>query len=253
MDSGLVRELRAAGCVFAEDEARVLRASARDDATLAAMLARRVGGEPLEHVVGWTDVDGLRLEVGAGVFVPRRRTVHVARVAASVAPQRGSVLDLCCGAGPVAALLATARPDLLLHAADVDPGAVGWARRNLLHRGVQVHLGDLFGALPEHLAGRFDVVVANAPYVPSGDLATMPVEARDHEPRAALDGGDDGAALHRRIALEADPWLRPGGSIVVETGGPTTAATSEAMRAAGWRTTVLLDDDLRATAVVASR
>src|SRR5262245_59423927 len=116
--SGIVNRLRAAGCVFAEDEARLLISTARTPGHLAAMVDRRVAGLPLEHVLGWAEFCGLRIAVDPGVFVPRRRTeflvsqaVALARQAASAGPaaqHRTVVVDLCCGSGALGVALATA-------------------------------------------------------------------------------------------------------------------------------------------------
>ncbi|WP_207453970.1 putative protein N(5)-glutamine methyltransferase [Desertivibrio insolitus] len=210
----LVARLRAAGCVFAEEEADVLAASARDADELEALAARRVSGEPLEHVVGWAEFCGLRLEVDPGVFVPRRRTEQLARAAALMTRPGAIVVDLCCGSGAVGAAMRSLVPGLVLHAADVDAAAVACARRNL--PGAEVHEGDLFDALPATLTRRVDTLVANVPYVPSDAIATLPPEAREHEPHATLDGGPDGLDLLRRVATGAPRWLADGGSVLME-------------------------------------
>ena len=242
--TGLVARLRAAGCVFAEDEARLLHGTARTPAELAAMTERRVAGHPLEHVLGWAEFAGLRVEVGHGVFVPRRRTEFlVERAAAAVAaaratpavPRRGPavLLDLCCGSGAVgAAVLAALGGRGELYAADLDPAAVDCARRNLAAVGGLVYEGDLFAALPGELRGRVDLLTANVPYVPSGELALLPSEARDFEPGAALDGGPDGLALLRRVAAEAPDWLAPGGSLLTETSAHQSEAAARLLEAA---------------------
>ena len=136
-----------------------------------------------------------------------------------------------------------------VHASDVDSRAVACARRNLDGIGT-VHEGDLTDALPDHLTGRVDILVVNAPYVPSDEIAMMPPEARDHEPRVALDGGADGVDIHRRIAEQAPPWLRPGGHLVIETSRRQAPHTVEAMELHGFDTRVVRSDDLDATAVV---
>jgi release factor glutamine methyltransferase len=136
-------------------------------------------------------------------------------------------------------------------AGDLDPACVACARRNLPPDRV-VH-GDLFDGLPDDLRGRVDVVTANAPYVPSAAIATMPAEAREHEPRLALDGGADGVALHRRIAAAAPDWLRSGGRLVIETSDRQAPLTVAACRDAGLTAGVVTDEDLDATAVVATR
>ncbi|WP_369206511.1 putative protein N(5)-glutamine methyltransferase, partial [Streptomyces sp. PU-14G] len=185
-EADLVARLRTAGCVFAEDEARLLRETARDGAELDAMAARRIAGHPLEHVLGWAQFADLRVAVEPGVFVPRRRTEFLVRCAADAAPTGTPplVVDLCCGTGAVgAAVCAALSVRGELHAADIDPAAVRCARRNLARAGGHVHQGDLFAALPTALRGRVHVLTANVPYVPTDEIPLLPPEARDHEPR----------------------------------------------------------------------
>jgi release factor glutamine methyltransferase len=196
------------------------------------MVARRVAGEPLEQVLGWAELAGLRVVVKPGVFVPRRRTAHLVELTLALLDgiEAPVVVDLCCGTGAIAVAVHAARPDAVVHASDLDPRAVHCARRNLDGIGT-VHEGDLTDALPVDLVGRVDVLVVNAPYVPTDEIALMPAEARDHEPRLALDGGPDGVDVHRRVAEQASRWLRPGGHLVIETSrlqaGLTLAAVTE--------------------------
>lgn len=225
---GLVERLRAAGCVLAEDEAALLLASTDDAAELERRARRRIDGEPLEQVLGWAAFMGLRLQLEPGVFVPRHRSEALVREAAALVPAGGSVLDLCCGSGALGAALSALVPGLRHVAADLDPAAVRCARRNAPGR---VHEGDLFDALPHPL--RFDVIIANAPYVPSASVALLPAEFRDHERRAALDGGQDGLDLQRRVIAEAPAWLAPGGALLVETSAEQAPATLALMTAAG--------------------
>jgi len=165
--SVIVPRLRAAGCVFAEDEARLLISAARTPADLAAMVDRRAAGLPLEHVLGWAQFCGLRIAVDPGVFVPRRRTEFLVRHATALARPRAVVVDLCCGSGAVGAALLAALDRVELYAVDLDPAAVRCARRNLAAAGGQAYVGDLYEPLPAALRGRVDVLVANAPYVPT--------------------------------------------------------------------------------------
>jgi release factor glutamine methyltransferase len=247
----VVATLRAAGCVFAEDEAALLTAAADDPADLDALVARRVAGEPLEHLLGWAEFSGLRIAVAPGVFVPRLRTEALAEEAIVRTRPGAVVVDLCCGSGAVGAAVAAAVAGIELHAADVDPAAVACARRNL--SGAAVHRGDLFAALPTGLRGRIDVLVANAPYVPTSAIGLMPPEARDHEPAVALDGGDDGLAVLRRIIAGAPDWLAPGGALLFETGTAQIADAVAAVRTAGLHPRVVEDDERGATVVVGTR
>jgi release factor glutamine methyltransferase len=169
--ASVVPRLRAAGCVFADEEAALLVEAARSPVELEALVVRRVSGEPLEQVLGWAEFWSMRIAVEPGVFVPRRRTGLLVREAVAVTTPRSVVLDLCCGTGAIGAAVATIVPGVELHAADVDPVAVRCARVNLAAVGGTVHCGDLYAALPDGLRGRVDVLVANAPYVPSDAIA----------------------------------------------------------------------------------
>jgi len=243
----LVARLRAAGCVFAEDEAALLvEASADDEAGLEERVVRRVAGEPLEHVLGWVRFAGRRWSVGPGVFVPRRRTELM--VAAALAlPAPSTVLDLCCGCGAVGGAvllgLRSAGAAPVLHASDVEPAAVVHARRNLEPLGAAVHQGDLLAAVPTILRGRVDLLLCNAPYVPTRAIATMPPEARDHEPAVALDGGTDGLDVLRRVVAAAPGWLAPGGSLLFEVGTDQVAGARALVTTHGLRPAVVTDDD----------
>jgi release factor glutamine methyltransferase len=242
----LVAALRAAGSVFAEDEARLLIDEASSTAELMSWAARRMAGEPLEQIVGWAAFDGLRIAVEPGVFVPRRRSALLVEVAAR--EPADLVVDLCCGSGALGAALAARWPTAEVHAADCDPAAVSSARRNLLPE--RVHAGDLYDALPPGLRGRVDLIIVNAPYVPTEAIATMPREARDHEHRVALDGGVDGLDVHRRVAAGAPEWLRPGGRLVIESGRAQAERTAALLVGAGLTATVETDDEIGGTAVL---
>jgi release factor glutamine methyltransferase len=248
----IVSRLRAAGCVFAEDEARVISSTARSPEEQAMMVERRAAGVPLEHVVGWAEFCGLRVTVAPGVFVPRRRTEFLVAQAVSRARPGAVVLDLCCGSGAVGAALAKALGGVELHASDIEPAAAGCARSNLAPYGGQVHLGDLFDPLPRALLGRVDVLAANVPYVPTGEIALLPAEARLHEPHVTLDGGQDGLDVMRRVAAEAPRWLAPGGFVLVETSEQQAPEAARAFRTSGLTPVVATsgDDDFDATVVI---
>lgn len=246
----VVDRLRAAGCVFAEDEAALLIGAADSPEELAALLERRTAGVPLEHVLGWVEFGGRRFAVEAGVFVPRRRTELLARQAINCAPPNAVVVELCCGCGAVGAVVAAAVAGAQVHAADLDPVATRCAARNLAAVGGRTYTGDLYDPLPHELRGRVDVLIANAPYVPSAAVALMPPEARLHEPRPALDGGVDGLDVLRRVIADAPQWLTAGGTVLVECGAAQVDALVAAMQAAGLRPTVMSgSEELNATVV----
>jgi len=231
------------------------------------MVNRRVAGQPLEHVLGWAEFCGLRIAVDPGVFVPRRRTAFLVDLATDVGsgairggvgrqrpttPRTGParvVVDLCCGSGAVGAALLAALGRVDLCAVDIDPAAVRCARRNLAGTGARVYHGDLYQPLPSDLRGRVDLLVANAPYVPSHAVGTLPPEARLHEPRAALDGGAEGLDVLRRVIAGAPRWLSPGGRLLVEASGTQAPALAASVAAAGLAPQVGTDLDLGATVV----
>src|ERR1700751_1459240 len=202
-DPAIVARLRAAGCVFAGEEGRLLMPAARTPAELDVMVGQRAAGLPLEQVLGWGEFCGLRIAVDSGVFVPRRRTEFLVEqavrliqgdsippgVAGTLARPGAIVVDLCCGAGAIGAALAAVVEHAEVHAVDLDPAAVRCARRNVPGH---VYQGDLYQPLPARLRGRVAILAPNVPYVPTAEIAFLPPEARAHEPRVALDGGLDG-------------------------------------------------------------
>ncbi|MFZ2014559.1 MAG: putative protein N(5)-glutamine methyltransferase [Nocardioides sp.] len=245
----LVAALRSAGCVFAEEEAHLLVEEASSDAELLTWAARRMAGEPLEYIVGWASFAGLRVAVDPGVFVPRRRSELLVDVATRT--PAAVVVDLCCGSGALGAAVATRLSLAEVWAADSDPAAVACARRNLAPE--RVRRGDLYDALPADLRGRVDLLLVNAPYVPTGEVATMPREARDHEHRVALDGGADGLDVQRRVLTGAPDWLAPHARLVVETSRAQADRTAALVTAAGLSASVETDDEIAATVVEGRR
>lgn len=249
---GLVERLRAAGCVFAEDEARLIISTATSAAEVEAMARRRIAGEPLQHVLGWAEFCGQRVSVSPGVFVPRPRTEWLVRTAVAEAASARVVLDLCTGTGAVAVVVAAALRPREVHAADVDPAAVRCARRNLAGVG-EVYCGDLFGPLPPGLRGTVDLITVNAPYVPTGEIGLMPPEAREHEPRTALDGGVDGLSVHRRVIEQAPGWLSRSGVLVLELASAQAATAARVAERVGLRAVVRTSDELEGTVLVLRR
>lgn len=251
--SPIVTALRAAGCVFAEEEAQLLISHAHDADELSRLVSQRIEGIPLEHLVGSVLFCGVRIAVDPGVFVPRRRSELLVLAAAELARPGGVIVDVCCGSGAVGVALATRVPGARLHCVDVDPVAVACAQRNVAAVGGHSHLGDLYAPLPGALRGRVDVIVANAPYVPSDHLPLLPPEARLHEPRLALDGGPDGLDVQRRLIAAAGEWLTPGGHLLVETSEPQVRQTVAAAQAAGLAAGEVRSEELGGTVVVATR
>jgi release factor glutamine methyltransferase len=255
--SVIVTTLRNAGCVFAEDEAELLIAAALTPGELDDMVKQRTSGLPLEYVLGWAEFCGLRIAVEPGVFRPRARTeflvgeaVALARGAERSAAQPTVVVDLCCGSGALGVALVTTLPQVELYAVDVDPAAVRCARRNVAATGGQVYEGDLYEPLPTTLLGRVDLLVANAPYVPSEEIELMPPEARLHEPLMSLDGGADGLDILRRVITAAPRWLAPSGHLLVESSKRQAPQLVEAIAGTGLIPRVATSDELAATIVI---
>ncbi len=209
----LVERLAAAGCIAPDAEARELLHDGPDVVELESRLRRREAGEPLAWITGRMSFGGLEVHVAQGVYVPRVQTEELARRAAAVLPVRGAAVDLCTGSGAVATWMQRARPEAFVVGVDVDPVAVRCAARN----GVRAVVGDL--ATPLHLVGGVDVVTAVAPYVPTGERRLLPADVQRHEPAHALDGGDDGLAVVRRVVAHAATLLRTGGHLLLELGG----------------------------------
>jgi release factor glutamine methyltransferase len=243
----IATRLRAAGCVFAEDEARLLISAARTPDELDAMVNRRAAGLPLEQVLGWAEFYGLRISVDPGVFVPRRRTEFLVQQAAILARPQDIIVDLCCGAGAIGAALAAAVDHAEVYAVDIDPAAVRCARRNVPGH---VYLGDLYQPLPARLRRRVGLLAANVPYVPSGEIGLLPPEARAYEPRVALDGGPEGLDVLRRVAAGAAAWLAPGGHLLIETSERQAPQAAAAFADSGLTPKVVSSADLGATVLV---
>lgn len=245
----VVDALRAAGCVFAEDEARLLVAAARSPRDLARLVAARSAGIPLEHLLGWATFFGLRIVVAEGVFVPRRRTELLVRESARLARPGDVVVDLCCGSGAVGAAIAAAVEGVRLLVADIEEAAVACALENV-GPGGEVYQGDLYEALPPGIRGQVAVLAVNAPYVPTDAIGFMPPEARMHEPRIALDGGADGLDVQRRVAASATEWLTPRGHLLIETSRAQAEQTRGLMTAHGLSARIVRSATLEATVVV---
>ena len=214
------------------DAARPLEGS--DLVTLRDLVKRRRAFEPIAYLRGHREFYGLEFRVDKRVLVPRPDTetlVDAALARTAHVSMSMRQLDLCTGSGCVAIAMARQRPTAKVFASDVSADALTVARSNALRLGaynVAFVETDLFAAF----AGkRFDVITANPPYIPTAELATLQPDVRDHEPRLALDGGEDGLALVRRIIDAAPEHLFPGGVLAIEVGAgeaPETVALFEA-------------------------
>jgi release factor glutamine methyltransferase len=202
-----------------DDDAEVEGRRARRYRTL---IRRRAGGEPMAHILGWTEFSGLRLRVRPGAFVPRQSSEFVVEQALRRLRGRSTpiAVDLATGIGPIALGLAAGAPRAEVHGCDISAGAIRQARRNasdLRLRNARFHVGDMFVPLPADLRGRIDVITAHVPYVPRHELRDLPLEIRGFEPEHTLtDYTETGLSLAERAAEEGSAWLRPGGWILLE-------------------------------------
>jgi release factor glutamine methyltransferase len=189
------------------------------ESVFRTLVERRAGREPLQHLTGTAAFRYVELAVGPGVFVPRPETELLAGWAIDrareVLDHPPVVVDLCCGSGAIALSVATEVPAAVVHAVELDPQAVAWARRNLAGSRVVVHEGDMAEALPE-LDGSVDVVVCNPPYIPLDAWESVAVEARDHDPALALWSGADGLDAIRVLEETAARLLVAGGVVGAE-------------------------------------
>jgi release factor glutamine methyltransferase len=203
----------------------------------AAAVRRRAGREPLQRILGWEGFRGLRLRVTSDVLVPRPETEMLVEWSLTLVPSPRLVIDVGTGSGCIACAIATERPASRVVAVDSSPAAVTVARANVDALGlagcVSVVVGDLLA--PVGGRGAADLIVANLPYIPTAMLPTLSPEVARHEPEAALDGGDDGLLLIRRLIATARGRLIAGGALVLETaGGTQTPVVVELMRTAGF-------------------
>jgi release factor glutamine methyltransferase len=210
------------------------------------LIRRRRSGEPIAYILGRREFYGLSFAVDRRGLVPRPDTeplVEVALERTRARSMHGLALDLCTGTGCVAIAFAKARPTWRVTASELSLETAELAWENVRRLGVtfsvSVAVGDLFAPVTGR---RFDLVVANPPYVPSGDIAGLDTDVRDFEPRLALDGGADGLDLVRRVVAEAASHLTPGGLLAVEIGHDQGERTRELFESAGFRELALRRD-----------
>ncbi len=204
---------------------------------------RRAGHEPLAYILGRTEFWSLPFKVTPAVLIPRPDTELLVELALPLLTGAARVLDVGTGSGALAIALAHERPELLVTAIDLSAAALAVAAENACRNAVAERIDFVPGDLATLPGGPFELMVANPPYIPSGDLATLMPEVRDFEPHLALDGGADGLAAYRALARQAGTVLAPGGWLLVEVGIGQAAAVQELFASAGL-TEILVTRDL---------
>jgi release factor glutamine methyltransferase len=195
-----------------------------DEGRFRSLVARRAAREPLQHLTGRQEFWSLPFRVTPAVLIPRPETEHLVEALLRLPlPSEPLLLDLGTGSGCLAVAAARERPGARVLATDISEEALVVARENAALNGVASRITFLAGDLFAPLEGRgleraLDAILSNPPYIGERDLADLPPEVRDHEPRLALSPGPDALAAHRRIASIAAAWLRPGGHLIVEIG-----------------------------------
>lgn len=206
-------------------------------ARIKALVVRRRRREPIAYITGNREFYRRSFEVSKAVLIPRPDTETLIERALELLPQDSSesILDLCTGSGAIAVTLAAERPGTRVTATDLSEAALEQARRNAERHGVLERIelvhGDLFAALAAE--ARFDLIAANPPYIPDGELAQLQPEIRDHEPQLALASGVDGLDHLRRLASGARAHLQPGGSVLFEVGAGQAAEVERMLLDAG--------------------
>lgn len=210
---------------------------------LRGMVKRRGEREPLQHILGATSFCGLDFAVNREVLVPRPETELLAErawgLAAQIAARGGAiprVLDWGTGSGCLGIAIAVKCPTARVCALDASASALAVARRNAERHGVLDRVkflwSDGFAGVPA--SERFDLVASNPPYIPSATIAQLEPEVRDYDPRAALDGGQEGLSCFERLADEAPPFLAEGGRLLLEFGDGQESALRRVLEARGW-------------------
>ncbi|MET8430400.1 peptide chain release factor N(5)-glutamine methyltransferase [Nocardia sp. NPDC004860] len=218
------------------------------------LVARRAERVPLQHLTGTAAMGEIDLAVGPGVFVPRPETEllfawALAQLEALGHEHQPIVVDLCTGSGALALAIAHARPDVQVHAVELDTEALAWARRNarqLADEGdtpIDLHAGDVTDpALLAQLNGRVDVVVCNPPYIPED--AELDPEVIDHDPHRALFGGPDGLSVIRPMTATIARLLREDGTVAVEHDDTNGSGVAALFAAHGGFTDIVEHPDL---------
>jgi len=206
------------------------------------LVRRRASDYPLPYLTGRVEFYGLEFEVTPEVLIPRPETETLVDLALARRPTH--VVDVGTGSGCIAVSLAVHLPRATVYGIEISPAALAIARRNVerhsVVRRVRLMVGDVLSPRP----GPVDLVVANLPYVPTGQCAALPASVRDHEPWLALDGGPDGLAVIRRLLAQVPGVLRPGGGLLVEIGADQGKAAVRLARTYFPRAEVRVHPDL---------
>jgi release factor glutamine methyltransferase len=214
---------------------------------------RRASREPVQYILAETEFWSLPFNVNSAVLIPRADTEVLVEEALKRIDGCCRVLDIGTGSGAIAIALAHERPKVHVTAIDCSAAALEVARGNAQRNRVEDRVACLAGELKSLPPGPFDMIVSNPPYIPSRDWEQLMPEVRDHEPRLALDGGDDGLEAYRLIAVQAVQILSPNGWLLVEVGIGQAAVVSALFRAAGLSDVLQRDDYAAIPRVVMGR
>jgi release factor glutamine methyltransferase len=226
------------------------------------LIKRRGRREPLQHIVGSTSFCGLEIAVNRQVLIPRPETELLAERGwtflnqlSTVSAQPSTALDFGTGSGCLAIALASKCPAVEVWAIDVSPEALALARQNATHHSLADRIrflpGDGFAPLPE--GARFDLIISNPPYIPSGEIASLQPEVRDYDPHRALDGGTDGLDYGRRLAAESARFLKPHGRLMLEFGDGQAEPLRASLAAQGWLVESIVEDYTHRPRLVVAR
>lgn len=203
---------------------------------------------PLQYIIGEQEFMGLRFKVNSNVLIPRQDTETLVEQVLKIVKPGMKVLDLCTGSGCVLISVLKNAPELTGMGSDISKTALLIAKENAKLHEVDAEWvrSDLFDNITE----TFDVIMANPPYIPTGEILSLMPEVRDFEPENALDGGADGLDFYRKIAGQVKDYLNPGGYVYMEIGYDQGEAVSELMRNAGFTEVEVIKDLARNDRVV---
>lgn len=218
------------------------------------MIVRRLTGEPIAYVVGEWEFYGLPLQISEEVLIPRVDTEVLAGAAIKVLKHKaGRVLDLCAGSGCIGLAIAANVPDSRVVLADKSVGAIRICRANMLKNNLSRSVTCIevdAEQNPPMLLGRFDMIVCNPPYIPTGDIPLLDASVKDYEPFLALDGGEDGLDFYRSITSKWKAVLKDGGHMMFECGAGQADSVGEIMKANGFTGITTIKDTLGIDRVV---